>query len=378
MQYRQFSYLICVQVCVMALIGCGVQNPTKQGPVQNTDFKTMQATKDSIAENPKVNILFVVDNSGSMKGYQQKLSENIEQFANMFFRHSRLNYRIGVVPVYDSRYLNDDKVYASGKRKMNPLGELVKLKGLPEGEQTTEVYITRDTPNPKEVLKQTVLLGTQWGPEAEESFSPVIAIMNHEINQEKNQNFYDPDAYLAVIFLTDADDVSPNLSAEDFYNQLIAQKNGERSKILIAAAIPDPAKHGSNCTTDGRGPIDALPMLMKISGGITADLCANNFGAKLTQFGDHLVKQVTSQKIPLEFVPDVTTLMVTYGAPDSNIQDRQVIPRGENGYLLDVNPAHPMILLTPTLVLDPVPNGLIWISAKPVNTSTDSKDLNIL
>ncbi|MFN8943423.1 MAG: vWA domain-containing protein [Pseudobdellovibrionaceae bacterium] len=363
-------------IILSALVtACGVENPSKQGPVQNTETKILQASKDEQAGNPKVNILFVVDNSGSMRGYQQKMADNIAQFAETFFDNTRVDYKIGVVPVYDSKYLHDEKIYNSGKRKMNPLGELVKLKGLAEGDLTTEVFITRNTPNPKEVLKQTVLLGTQWGPEAEESFSPVIAIMDPTINSEKNQNFYDPEAHLAVIFLTDADDVSPNLSAEDFYNQLLASKKGDRSKILIAAAIPDVAKHGSSCTTDGRGPIDAIPTLMKISGGITADLCSNAFGARLTQFGNYLVQQLTSQKIPLGFIPDVTTLMVTYGARDSKIEDRQVIPRGSNGYFLDMTPSQPMIFLSPDLILQTVPGGVIWISAKPLNLSERPEDL---
>jgi len=364
--------LIILSLLVTA---CGVENPSKQGPVQNTEIKILQASKDEQASNPKVNILFVVDNSGSMRGYQQKMADNIAQFAETFFDNTRVDYKIGVVPVYDSKYLHDEKIYNSGKRKMNPLGELVKLKGLAEGDLTNEVFITRNTANPKEVLKQTVLLGTQWGPEAEESFSPVIAIMDPTINSEKNQNFYDPEAHLAVIFLTDADDVSPNLSAEDFYNQLLASKNGDRSKVLIAAAIPDVAKHGSSCTTDGRGPIDAIPTLMKISGGITADLCSNAFGARLTQFGNYLVQQLTSQKIPLGFIPDVTTLMVTYGARDSKIEDRQVIPRGSKGYFLDMTPSQPMIVLSPDLILQTVPGGVIWISAKPLNLSERPEDL---
>ena len=368
--------VISGMLLVSFLSACGVENPSRQGPIQNTSTVTMQANKDEIAGTPKVNILFVVDNSGSMRGYQQKLADNIEKFADTFFENTRVDYRIGVVPVYDSKNLNDTKIYNSGPRKMNPLGELVKLKGLPEGDATTELFITRHTPNPKEVLKQTVLLGTQWGPEAEESFSPVMQVMNPQHNAEKNQGFYEKEAHLAVIFLTDADDVSPNLSAEDFYNQLVAAKDGDRSKVLIAAAIPDPAKHGSSCTTDGRGPIDAIPTLMKISGGITADLCSNNFGTRLTDFGNYLVRQLTSQKIPLGFLPDVTTLMVTYGAPDSKIEDRQVIPRGENGYFLDMNPAQPQIILSPNLVLHPVPNGVILISAKPVTGRP--QDLNEL
>lgn len=318
----KFKHKTCLLACATAglltLAACGSQSPDLQAQPLKVGEKVNYGEKAEVPTEPKVDILFVVDNSGSMKPYQDKMARNVELFANEFFSNSRIDYRIGVVPVYDSKYLNDETVYnPSGRRKMNPLGELVALKGIPS-DAGNKLFITRSTPNAREVLKQTVVIGTQWGPEAEESFSPVLAVTNPQINQQKNAGFYQQDAYLAVIFLTDADDVTLNLSGEEFYERLVALKGGDASKVLIAAAIP------TSCPapTDGEGPIKSIPDLMRVSGGLTADLCSNNFGAQLAKFGRHLAQRVTERKVQLDFEPDISTLKVTHGLAGSSKEER--------------------------------------------------------
>lgn len=363
----------------MVITACGVKNPDLQGPAVITSVSKAEAPQAASVSDPKLNILFVVDNSGSMKPYQEKMAKNLEKFAETFFEFSRLEYRIGVVPVYDSRYLNDTTVYRSGLRKMNPLGELVRLKGLPSDVEQNQVFITRDTPNKIEVLKQTVEIGVQWGPEAEESFSPVIAVMNSAQNSEKNQGFYQEDAYLAIIFLTDADDVSPGWSADQFYRHLVQAKGGDRSKVLIAAAIPDRNNSSAQCSKDGQGPVDAIPRLLSASGGIVADLCSNDFGQRLASFGARLAREVTTQRIPIGFEPDLKTLAVCYGpaTADSNLcgateeieksAQLQRLKAGDLGFYYDNRPGKESIVISPTANIQRVNDGRIYIRAKKID-----------
>ncbi len=349
-------------VCFLG-IGCGVTSPQRQAPPETFVALTAEVSQQASLPEPKVNILFVVDNSGSMKNYQKKMSENIELFANSFFENARVDFRIGVVPVYDSKYLNDKTVYVpSGVRKMNALGELVGLRDEAGSLIPNKLFITRETPNPKAVLKNTVLLGTQWGPEAEESFSPVLAITEQKRNLEKNQGFYQADAYLAVIFLTDADDVTPGLSADDFYERLVELKNGDRSKVLIAAALPNLNNKTAACSKDGRGPVQSFPSLLSISGGIFADLCSDDFGTHLAEFGQHLVQRVATQRKQLDYTPDISTLKVTYGTNSS--PDAQVLERPRD---YGFNPETNEIELGPYLKLQRIDGASLRITAKPVS-----------
>jgi hypothetical protein len=351
-------------LALLTLSGCGSESPDLQAQPIATTSGTQSGGKAEEVIEPKVDILFVVDNSGSMKDYQDKMAKNVELFANEFFDNARINYRIGVVPIWDSDYLNDKTVYRSGPRIMNPYAELVQLKGLPENEQR-RLYITRETPNPKEVLKQTVVLGTQWGPEAEQSFSPVLGVIDPKINAEKNDNFYQSDAYLAVIFLTDADDVSLNLSGEDFYEQLKAAKDGDGSKILIATAIPRTCK-----SQDLPGPVKAFPDLINASGALVADLCSNTFGSQLARFGRFLAQRMAQRKVHLGFEPDIATLRVTHAPPGTPYEQRAHNVISPNDYKYDPSNNN-VILLDPKY---PMPaDHVIYVDADIIS---DAKKRN--
>ena len=361
--------IISLAIGLLALSSCNSTNTdggSNAPPPANAI--TVEAAKTQAASDPKVNVLFVVDNSGSMKGYQEKLSKNMRLFADKFFANSRIDYRIGVVPVYDSKYLNDKTVYpVVGVRKMNALAELVPLKGLAPEDNQSQLFITRNTLNPKKVLEQTVAIGVQWGPEAEESFSPVLAIADDAINA-KNQGFYEKDAYLAVIFLTDADDVTPALSGDDFYQRLVDLKDGDRSKILIAAALPNLNNHGADCKKDGQGPLQSFPSLLASSGALIADLCSANFGGRLADFGQYLAQRVAMQKIPLDFTPDIRTLQVSYGEVNSSESDRIQIPRGAGGYLF--NSETNEVIISSNFKTVRKESGVIFVKAVPADLAT--------
>lgn len=347
------------------LVGCNSVNTDLQAAKEKFNLVTVKAEQSPTLADPKVNVLFVVDNSGSMKGYQDKLSQNMAYFSKKFFSNARINYRIGVVPVYDSKYLNDQTVYKSGVRKMNALGELVPLKGVAVNDKQNQLFITRETHNPAHVLQQTVAIGVQWGPEAEESFSPVLAVTDEKINTEKNQGFYEKDAYLAVIFLSDADDVTPGLSGEEFYQRLVDLKDGDRSKVIIAAALPNLNNKSESCKTDGRGPLQAFPALLAKSGALYADLCSDNFGVELAKFGQYLIQRIGSQEIQLPFTPDVTTLVVSYGSAESTEAERIILSPGNSGYFFDADTNK--VLISAELKVERIQGGVVFVKAAPAN-----------
>lgn len=354
------------------LFGCGSRNSDLQAPPEVYSSKPFESPEGKPFADPKVNILFVVDNSQSMDRYQKKLAKNVKLFAQGFFKNSRIDYRIGVVPVYDSKYLNDTTVYSSGVRKMNALGELVPLKGLSPEDKGSPLFITRDTINPELVLESTVAIGTQWGPEAEESFSPVLAVMNPEINAQKNGGFYESDAYLTVIFLTDADDVTPTsnggiLSGSEFYQILKTLKGDDESKILIAAAVPNIGNNSDECKKDGGGPIQSIPQLLRASKAIVADLCSEDFGTKLTSFGRLLAQRVSTTRIALGFKPDINSVEVYYGPRGSldGSQERVKVQRGPGGYLFDTKTNE--VTISEDFDLPRIENGTIFVKAKPAN-----------
>jgi hypothetical protein len=358
-------------IFVLAVLGCKSSvSPERSGEPEKFDLVAQNVQKIGETQDPKVNILFVVDNSGSMAAYQELLSKNIQQFANRFFRNQRIDYRIGVVPIFDERYLHSDQLNSAGqRRKMNPLGELVPLKGLPEGstpDGSTPRFITRETPNAEAVLSQTVLLGAEkWGPEAEESFRPVLAIFDEKRNASINGGFYQKEAHLMIVFLTDADDVGL-LSGEQFYQSLLEEKSGDASKILIATAFPDPRSTTCPQNSSSEKPIrDKFPSLLNASGGMMLDLCSPDFGYRLTLLGERLRQRIGRQVIELGFIPDLDTLNVYYGPAGSNKESDasslQILDRTKGDFRISGTE----LIVSDDLSISKIVNGEIFVYAKP-------------
>ncbi len=359
--------VIITLISILAISCSKTKAPLMQAPPEKFQQLQISAGEVKQIEKPKVTVLFVVDNSGSMKPHQDTLQKNVDSFANIFFDNSRIEARVGVVPVYDRKYLNDKMKNRFGQERiMNPFGELVALKN-PDGSLLDSVpYITSSTPNAKEVLKATVAIGVQWGPEAEESFSPVLEIIqNEELNRTKNAGFYEKDAHLFIIFLTDADDATPGLSAEEFYRTLVEEKsdpgteNG-RERVHIAMALANPKKRSAACPIDGSGPIYKFSDLESFR-AYKADLCSDNFGKQFATYAQEVANSIAQQRVRLDFLPDIN-YEITYGLPGSSKEDRQIVQQTNYTFYPETNE----FILPANLGVKPIENGQIFIHATPV------------
>src|SRR5690349_494813 len=80
---------------VLGGLSCSPKNPKAHIIPDNTEEKVVQDNTQVF--DPKVDILFVVDNSGSMGTHQQNLSANVSKFTQAFIKGSILDYNIGIV-----------------------------------------------------------------------------------------------------------------------------------------------------------------------------------------------------------------------------------------------------------------------------------------
>lgn len=93
-----------------------------------------KSVKDSatVITGPAVDLLFIIDNSGSMEGHQKNLAKNIDLLVGGIFKNPIIDFNIGV--------LTTDAIYGD-------------LSGNPR-------IIRRETPNATDKLKQNLLVGT--------------------------------------------------------------------------------------------------------------------------------------------------------------------------------------------------------------------------
>lgn len=246
---------------------------------------------DALMFDPQVDILFVVDNSGSMYAHQQNLAANISLFTSKFSRNSILDYNIGVVTTDMGYWRNDN-------------GELV---GSPK-------VVTKTTPNADAILAKNLQVGTN-GSAVERSFDPVLKALEPQMLAGPNFGFYRPSAALAVIFITDAEDQS-RANAMDTYAQLLNMKKGLAQKVLAYGVVVP--SWVNDCPRDEWTAPDRIESFLKMvyngkQGKNIFSLCDADFGAKIADMAKDIV-DIVGRVIYLNRVPVRNTIKVTYGS----------------------------------------------------------------
>ena len=142
----------------------------------------------------KLDVLFVVDNSGSMSSSQVSLATNFPSFIN-FFKAKGYDFKIAVTTT--DAYYGDQ--FVSDPCSLCNIGQTQFRSGT-----NPAVYeITKDTPNLESVFASNVNVGTT-GSGDERAFSSFKAALNSSLNV----GFHRSDAYLAIVIISDEDDFS--------------------------------------------------------------------------------------------------------------------------------------------------------------------------
>lgn len=283
-------------------------NALKPGPVA---IESEEVLSDGVEVdiNPMVDILFVIDDSGSMRAHQANLAKNINQFVDGFAKSSLIDFHIGVLSIWDSRRygrydIDENKVIQAGdvpaigrdgKRLFDPIGELKELKA-PVGLEAAlksqpKQYVTRGD-NYVDILRETLKIGVREynkvttdkvdasGPEYEEVFTPVLAALRNPIADTKNKGFLRKNAHLVVIFVTDANDASV-VGADQMNDFFIKLK--DRGNFTVFGVI-NPTSQRLNCARDPSGPPGKIEDLISLTNGRVLNMCAD-YGPQLAEIG---------------------------------------------------------------------------------------------
>lgn len=280
---------------------------------------TIDGGQGQLDFNPRVDILFVIDNSDSMKSAQSNLVRNIDQFAAGIQKNKMIDYHIGVTSVWDS-----SAAFQKGTAKVYKNGE---IRG----------GLVSKANNKSGLLAQTLNIGiaplAQGGPETEEVFSAISAAIQTSNTGRggANEGFFREDAQLVVVILTDADDSSSSINAEQLVAELHSFKKGEQEKVSVYAALVKASdsdeykdyglkihpKYHPECFTAGKdnktcsgfGPDRLLEFVVKAnaihgnSGEIRSkhimSLVQENFGKDLSRIGNDIKARTLAKRIEL-------------------------------------------------------------------------------
>ncbi|NCN41257.1 hypothetical protein GW916_08405 [bacterium] len=294
--------------------------------------------------DPRVDILFVVDNSASMEVHQRNLRKNIDQFVNSIAKTKVIDFQIGVTTVYDStRYGSEVKKECNGIQNYLENGELTALKGI--AAPVEEKFVNRRE-GFASVLEQTLNVGViefkntkdghpcSTGPEIEEVFSPIIESFSETNLSQRNKGFWRDGSLKVIMMVTDAEDSSKTLNAVSVYEKLYqwTESTPEDQKFHIYAVAPQPGQRvdsrgyvngSSTCrldfgfqslADDGKTkiwpknvPNHNIAELVNLAQGDLLSICDSNYGKKLAEVGEKIrVAALKDIVFNLKRLPDTT------------------------------------------------------------------------
>lgn len=239
-----------------------------------------------LSEEGKVDIVWVIDNSGSMSSIQQSVIQNANLFIQEFTKIRGLDWRMSL--------LSTD------------LGEDPYL-GMP-------TVFDYNHPDPVTEFSQAVRRLGIDGDATERSFDPIIKQLN------AHPNFLRPNAYLVMIYVTDEEEQS-NITASNFLNNLVARKGGRLGMIRAYGAISAKDLGCSGWNEYAGSPYEAV---INATNGSVFGTCSAQFGAELAKLGNQIVSIVSSPVVLLNKRPLVRSLKVLYKGAELPVGPRSM------------------------------------------------------
>lgn len=244
---------------------------------------------------PAVDILFVIDNSGSMSSNQQNLANNIQAFIQFFASDTAVDFHIGVTSTDTS---------SSGE------------KGAFVGP-----VIDQNHPDPiGEFVKQANLGIDGWFDEMGLEAAKLALTGSNVAAGGPNHGFLRENALLSIIVISDEDDVSPGL-VSDYVNSFLAVKNG-RSDAVLFSAIAGDVPGGCSSSVGYAWSGDRYYTAVSALNGAFESICAPDWANKLQAIGDLTFEALT--KFTLEREPDLDSVVVLVTKPDGTVVE---VPR---------------------------------------------------
>jgi hypothetical protein len=244
---------LLIVVCTTALTSCSDPRFTVRTP-PGTHIDVFRQ-----ASVPKIDILWVVDNSKSMEEEQQALADNFNSFYQ-YLISTKADFQIGVIST---------DVY-NPEHQGNLLGDPNIISSL--------------TPDTQQVFARNINVGTE-GKGDEQAFYAAELALTEKITTT-NHGFLREDAHLFIIFVSDEDDRS--FGEIEYFLRTFEQIKGigNDGMVKIAAVVGDVPEVPKWCQDQKNvEPGERYTQLAKASSGIILSICDDDFADNLDSLG---------------------------------------------------------------------------------------------
>ena len=302
-----------------------VNNP----PVLEAEIRTDRLVQQPV---PSVDVLFTVDNSESMAEEQASLAANFGGFMDLFL-DSETDYHLGLVATD-----MDDPQH--GGRLVPDAGGSLFIDSSYSREEALASFADRAD------------LGTA-GARLEEGLGAAYAAIEL-LGDTENAGFYRPEAYLALVVISDEDDYSSGITVTGFKDWLGGLKS-DLDKVTFSAVV----------STDEACPeepgLDYIDVAENFS-GVVASICDTDWDGVVSDLG--LAAAGLQREFFLSEIPVESSITARVIAPDGGEQELAL------GAGLDYVPARNSVLFT-----DSIPPALseIFVTYAIRSTAQDTR-----
>jgi hypothetical protein len=279
-------------------------------PLSGEGKATAAATETfTLPTKPQVDMLWAIDNSGSMSEEQFGLATNVPTFTSAA-ASANADFHIGVV----TSEINDPYTADTGacRGEVGP-GWLYYCPGTPK-------WVEPTTPNLASVLGNNLRPGTCCSDSQEAPLEAArLALSEPNISDPAiNGGFYRDDAVLALVFMTD--EIEQSDGSTDYYADFFKSLKGARTKdqlnVSIITGLNVSTKLPAACSSSN-GEAEEGSRLYNfytaIGNGKALSICDSNWGSTVVALANNLFTQQTSRSLPLARVPSESTITVKKG-----------------------------------------------------------------
>lgn len=260
---------------LITLLSCGKDN---NYVYLNRNIENLQRaeTHTIIGDTGKVDILWIIDNSGSMSTIQNDVIANTDKFIQSFSQIINLDWKMGLVStsIDESPYLGFSTPFSH--TNPDPIGEF---------------------------QRAVTSLGTMGSAE-EITLETVVKHLN------ANPNFLRNDAHFIMIMVSDEEEQS-RMSVPDFVQDILRRKSGN-VKMFKAFGAFNARDFGCSIGTTFDYSGDQFDQVIKATNGKVYSACTPDFGSKLADLGKEIISTVASKVLLLKERPIAKSIKIEY------------------------------------------------------------------
>lgn len=272
-----------------------------------------QSSYQGSTANNKVDILWVIDNSGSMYTKQQKLAQGFSSFMNVFTTKD-FDFHMAVV--------TSDTIAQGGQFQSLPYpyeDTVDPSRSMPSGytgaSGTTVTILDNNTADLSNHFMANVRVGDN-GDSSAKVLDAIELSLSSALLSGANNNFLRSDAHLAVIMVSDDNDndsTATPASVNSFLQTLkpdrfdVLTRTNKKNYTVSSVVVSNPAD--TNCLAPFYEGI-LFKQLSNLTSGSIANICDTDFSSGLNTISQKIAEAIT--EIPLARTPSVSTLRVTF------------------------------------------------------------------